>query len=125
MLTDMDRLAQEQSWDMLTMSDEDRNEILRSRVKAGIALLNEREWSEPWFMKINLDRLDIHSGQNCVLGQLFDTGDYSYSADGYAKGLHELGLTIGIGHGFSGNWSAQLTEIWTDEIRQLRENHVQ
>ena len=102
---------------IVTLSVEDREELLRSRVAAGIALLNERQWSKPWYQVIDLDQLDIHSSTNCVLGQLF--GSYADAMN------NELGLAIGTLHGFSGYFENKLTEIWTEEILKLRENHVQ
>lgn len=42
---------------------------VRDRVLAGVAFLDETvpDWRE----RINLDTLDVSSGQNCVLGQVF------------------------------------------------------
>jgi hypothetical protein len=95
-----------------------REEILRSRVAGGIALLNEREWSAPWYFQINLSLLDIADPYYCVLGQLF-------TEDGYMEGLQALNLSLGILYGFSGVYTEALTIIWREEILKLRENHVQ
>lgn len=99
------------------LSNEQTDEIFRSRVAAGIALLNEKEWSEPWYNVINLDKLDISDPQDCVVGQLFPAG--------YSVGLNMLGLGLGLAHGFSGWNQTRLTRIWKEEILKLRENHVQ
>jgi hypothetical protein len=105
-------------FDISTLTVHKREEMLRSRVAAGIALLNEREWSASWYFQIDLNRFDIDDPWNCVLGQLF-------AEDGYMGGLRALNLTLGVLYGFSGVYTEALTEIWREEILKLRENHVQ
>ena len=102
--------------DLTALTPDKREEMLRSRVAAGIALLNEREWSAPWYFQINLDTLSIADPWNCMIGQLFD---------GYMEGLEALNLSLGILYGFSGVYEEALTAIWDEEIRKLREDHVQ
>jgi hypothetical protein len=47
-----------------------RNRPFADRVKAGIAYLNGKLPAD-WQQEINLETLDIHSGNACVLGQLW------------------------------------------------------
>jgi len=104
--------------DLYALTPDQREELLRSRVAAGIALLNEREWSAPWYFQVNVNTLDIEDPYYCVLGQLF-------TEDGYMEGLRALNLMMGILYGFSGAYPQALTSIWCEEILKLRENHVQ
>lgn len=108
-------------WDLDRLCPEKRGEILRSRVAAGIALLNEQEWGTPWYFQVSLTRLNIADPNDCVLGQLYTV----YGEDGYVAGLQRLSLGIGILHGFSGTRPAELTDIWSEEILKLRAKHVQ
>lgn len=114
--TNREILAERTFWPLLDMSEDERIQLLESRVAAGIALLNEREWSEPWYFVVNLDALSIADPYNCVLGQVF--GDYTGA-------LEVLGLRLGIGHGFSGAYEGALTKMWKESILKLRADHVQ
>jgi hypothetical protein len=103
--------------DISALMPGEREEMLKSRVAAGVALLNEREWSNPWYFVVNLDTLNIDDPFTCLLAQLFDGG--------YMEGLERLNLTFGILYGFSGTYPEALTALWRDEIRRLRTEHVQ
>lgn len=65
-----------------------------ARVAKGVALLDEKR--PGWEQEINLNTLDISSGQSCVTAQLSGEGHWH-------AGMTQLGLTRGtyIAHGFN------------------------
>jgi hypothetical protein len=106
---------------------------ITERVERGAALLDERR--PGWLDLIDLDRLDLTSGCDCVAGQA-GGGE----PGGYTETLAILGLSAGddeIEHGFDaeadvdlpvGEFSAAisreyaaLTEAWRDLITRRRE----
>lgn len=70
----------------------------------GIELLDEVR--PGWVDEIDLDRLNMYQGQDCVVGQLYG---------GYATGLEQLGLSNGAAHGF-----VEPTNQWVSAIERLR-----
>lgn len=63
--------------------------MIRERVDRGVALLNA---SEPgWREKVNPRVLDMRSGWRCILGQVFDQGQFAVSS-GFTRGTRELHL---------------------------------
>jgi hypothetical protein len=87
---------------------------LMARVKAGAAVL-DKDW-QGWRSGIDLERLDITSIGNCVLGQLY--GDYGTGwrtlekQAGYELECRDLG--------FSWWWNEEdpdlLTAVWRDYL---------
>lgn len=83
-------------------------------VLRGAAMLDDHldphgDSESPWREMIDLDRFDISSWRDCLLGQVFGT---------YGTGLRRLGLHVGWHHGFSGQpmaggaTEADLTVAW-------------
>lgn len=77
--------------------DEQRSEhekkidaIVLRRVMKGIELLTER-YGRDWASKVDLDRLDLASGQYCVLGQVYKNQTNSYES-GFTAGCRILNL---------------------------------
>jgi hypothetical protein len=72
-------------------------ETMTERVVRGAALLDER--MPGWEAKIDLDRLDLNSAWDCVLGQLYGQDD----RNGYDRGklMLDMSLPIAADHGFS------------------------
>jgi hypothetical protein len=66
----------------------DKHDVYR-RVARGAALLDEQVPN--WRDRIDVDRLNMRSGENCVLGQLYlnEYGKHDWSA-----GLRALSLTV-------------------------------
>lgn len=89
-------------------------------VERGAALLDER--LPGWEDKIDLERLDLASTCNCVLGQLHRKRGRPGHRNYYA-GLNELGITTPSRYGFS-VWSGgrfeSLTEAWRRLITRRR-----
>lgn len=111
----------------------DRN--VRQRVLDGIELLKKKH-GEGWVDHINLEELDLTSGECCVLGQLY--------GHRYGDGIEDLGITGNGGNygfdsafidgapqfvlahmdddmgylddGWSHWWYEQLQEAWQQEI---------
>jgi hypothetical protein len=95
--------------------------MIENRVHAGIALLDERV--PRWHERIDLDRLNIRSSSDCVLGQL-----YSF----YGIGLSALHINEHQAiYGFAADaerWTgaelesyfAALTNQWRAMIRERR-----
>ena len=73
------------------------------RVAAGARLLDE--YSERWWEDVDLDRLDLSSCTQCVMGQLFgEYGDgldhfYSEHLEGF-DGVEDAFEDFVVGHGF-------------------------
>lgn len=89
-------------------------------IDKGIALLDAKV--PDWCKKMQLDHLDMGSGNSCVLGQLFPSDSEEYR-DGYAKGCHDLELRNPTECGFfmpMGRWREYppLTRRWKQRIRQ-------
>lgn len=63
---------------------------IRSRVAAGIAYLNKRKHSKKWMSRINLERLNIANGRDCIMGQLYNPKN-SYKL-GWTNCLEKAGL---------------------------------
>lgn len=58
-------------------------------VKKGIALLDSKV--EGWRERIDVSKLDMASGDSCIVGQVFGS---------YGVGLDALGIESGRGYGF-------------------------
>lgn len=90
---------------------------LKDYVDWGTALLDE--YVPGWEEEIHLPSLDLSSGCNCVVGQLF--------GQDYVNGLRALGLQAGAQHGFDlpdeldkwGKWE-ELTALWREVIENRR-----
>jgi hypothetical protein len=92
---------------------------ITERVERGAALLDEKR--PGWWQFIDLDRLDIEDGCDCVAGQLDGTANYM-------RALRRIGLSgseaDAVSHGFeSGDDEeyAGLTEAWRTLIARRRE----
>lgn len=72
---------------MTSVPDRMTWEQAKESVAAGIDLLNQRG-PEGWPQRIKLDKLELHQGMTCVLGQLY--GDERM---GYVSGVQALKLT--------------------------------
>ena len=89
---------------------------LSSRVAKGVALLDGHD--SQWVGKVNLETLNLASGYDCVLGQVF--GDYATG-----KEVFGLDMDESHDHGFTetgdGSWG-DLTDEWVRVIgvRQTR-----
>lgn len=89
-----------------------RPESLATRVRRGVALLDEKV--PGWHQRIDVDRLFITSCERCVLGQLFGL---------YSRGFDSLRLTMGASLGFdlSGrepeSGYATLNRLWRYVVR--------
>lgn len=62
-------------------------DTIPERVARGVALLDEKH--PGWWERIDVDRLNLRSGCNCVLGQTWD-GDYAGSSTAYMHHLDAL-----------------------------------
>jgi hypothetical protein len=102
---------------------------VRANVLNGIELL-KREHGEDWWKKIDLDRLNLAHGSNCVLGQLYG-GSYQHGTE--ALGIHYtdgpygfsfhgvMDLAEELGVGYDGSAWPMLTAAWREEIEYLKE----
>lgn len=88
----------------------------QSALKAAFAVLDEKGPSG-WWNLIDLDTLDMNSGQKCVLGQLY--GHKTHGRSGYAVGLSTLGLTP-LSDSYEAFNGATATPIWVSAIITLR-----
>ena len=87
-----------------------RMPTITERVERGAALLDEK--MPGWWQRVDLGRLDIESGCNCVIGQL---GSYPETSEGF--GL--LSSLDDFTHGFDGGEPDDyraLTKAWRDLI---------
>ena len=85
---------------------------IMSRVLKGIALL-DKKGPEDWRTKISIENLNMGSGDDCIIGQLYDS---------YAHSINELGVDIGFNHGFDAEggtghtrqtiYYKRLTKVW-------------
>lgn len=99
------------------------------RVLRGIALLDERG-PKDWRDSIDLERLDMSSPWDCVLGQLYqdDSGSGAYLRALAALGIPESTYHKGPGpekYGFefvdSGDEYVELTEEWLVQLSVVRD----
>lgn len=102
------------------------------RVKAGAEVLDAED--ERWWLKIDLQDLDVTSYHHCVLGQLY--GDYSTGLDILYKGELAHYDEWAVAHGFDAKQKLvehedgglvsnaeeydALTRLWADEINVRR-----
>ena len=94
---------------------------IKKMIKRGAKWLDKNE-GPTWVFRINLDRLDLNSGTNCILGQLHDEGYHGY--------LYDEGKDYGwaVRHGF--DWETvenvetvnpdDLTDAWRAWITERR-----
>lgn len=89
---------------------------LRDRVEAGAAMLDKirSKRLKPWRDKIDLDRLDLNSGCNCVIGQVY--GSYFSAIERLEVGSDN---EVELGFMPSGpGWP--LTRAWRKYIKETR-----
>lgn len=123
--------------DACTAYDTTPMETLASYVQAGGAVLDQHH--PGWRTKIDTDRLDIGSGMDCVLGQLYSHLDMGFYTQGVVtlyrvthpdvaadtdlwRGDHaDLLLNWSVEHGF--RWpvyrpelTETLTQLWCEEV---------
>jgi hypothetical protein len=87
---------------------------VQERVATGSALLDARV--PGWAHRINNATLNIASGCNCILGQLYGA---------YGTGLNDLKINSPMLHGFALNWSGEdetedVNEAWREVVAQRR-----
>lgn len=95
-------------------------------VARGAALLDAE--NPGWALRVDPDLLNMHSGDRCVLGQLYGGGVLQrryMPFDGYKIGLVALGLTPrgAVRHGFDVNHTGDfpaLEQRWAEIIRERR-----
>ncbi len=96
-------------------------EQLEGYVDAGIALLDEKCAFKDWRGKVDLERLNVRSSSDCILGQIYGC---------YGEGLHDLSFSkssylYGFISGFM-HWGLEeekeveeiLEEIWREKLCQ-------
>jgi hypothetical protein len=101
-------------------------EFFADRVKRGASFLDEEK--PGWFNLIDLDKLNMGDGSDCVIGQLFKDVDLDYKESAYFFGVEEmhigesgwpneytLGFMLDWKMGNSRNWEL-LTDAWKIEI---------
>jgi hypothetical protein len=71
------------------MDEHDKQHDVTQRVARGAALLDAQVPN--WRDRIDVDRLNMRSGEDCVLGQLYLS---EYGAHDWSAGLRALGLTV-------------------------------
>jgi hypothetical protein len=95
---------------------------VRQRVLKGIELL-KREHGEDWWLKIDMNALELKSGTACVLGQLYHDAETD-ERNGYEVGAEALGIRFherDYGFNVVGfEWNA-LNAAWRGEIEYLKE----
>lgn len=113
--------------------------IILSRVKAGIAWLEETEGPD-WVDRIDLRKLDLQSGSACICGQVFEKkiapdGCSYKSLDGYGYACEVLRVpNSGEDYGFSVDqleneteqddlWE-RLQDTWVQELTPLVHKHL-
>lgn len=91
------------------------SDTIETRVARGVALLDEK--LPGWVDRIDLEKLDLSSACDCILGQEFDGKAIWPDLLGYDIGLSELFANVekdAARHGFTaGAWAA--AEAW-DEL---------
>lgn len=88
-------------------------ENLESRVEAGIKWLNENV--SGWYTRINVEKLEVYSSNNCVLAQLFD--GFNSPKRKEKLGIfrcQELGFTE-----FDVGKLLELDEIWKEKLQKM------
>ena len=91
--------------------------VLKARVERGAALLDAEQ--PGWAPRIDVVRLNMTSGSECVLGQLFPASNID---SGYAAGKRALGIAFpktDVPYGFSlpqHQGDARLTPLWREAI---------
>ena len=95
--------------------------VIRGRVARGAELLDSIR--PGWRKEVDLDRLDLSSCHECVLGQLF--GGYTYGEDELQRAVpdfyYDHSVSIGAFYGFSKTiredfrWE-DLNKAWREEI---------
>lgn len=80
-------------------------------VRAGMELLDERG-PDGWERRIDLQRLNISSCEECVCGQLYGN---------YADALPKLGINSGRGYGFVMSNRASTRELQVEWERAIAE----
>jgi len=91
-----------------------------AEVERGIALLDEHAPAD-WIGNVDIERLDMGSGRNCILGQVF--GNYSWGLSALRTTMEgepswKFGFNLYFKSVFElGNWSA-LTEEWKRALRK-------
>ncbi len=101
-------------------------EVLREHVERGAVFLDEHE--PRWWKRIEEERLQLASGCDCVLGQLFEAGEHETP---FGRALYEIrgGLDWdwAAAHGFLlgdhalvyGAWR-DLDALWLEAIAQRK-----
>lgn len=85
-------------------------ERLTTRVARGAEYLDEVR--PDWWRSVNLERLDLVSGDDCILGQIWD--DYGYAVE--LLRLTERDVTdYGFGLVTAASWP-RLTALWRAEV---------
>ena len=92
-------------------------------VERGAALLDERK--PGWDRKVDLEKLDLYSPCNCVLGQVYGDRLSHYDGYGYNRGLRLLELHYQGSklHGFTAmpnGYHGNLTAAWRRLIEKRR-----
>lgn len=110
-----------------TLTTEEYFQELRDNVDRGIEYLNK---TEPyWFHKIDLEKLDIDSCMDCVVGQVF--GNYieyfpfgqtqEWGFIGYCDfELEDRGVDTSISIEVAASGVEKLNEIWKEKIKELQ-----
>lgn len=116
----------------LTEIEKEIDRRVLANVLNGIELL-KREFGDDWWMKVDLDRLNLSDPRKCVLGQLYSDGPGPSYESGYVVGAQKLDIYGKDGqYGFSYHGMAMLAEelndpwpmltaAWKQEIQHLRE----
>lgn len=95
-------------------------EELIERVECGIAYLDKNDGE--WAKEIDVNKLDIESGRNCVIGQL-DKKEFYYARRERKLSFTDiemLGFHLGdYNERFKWNWT--LTEIWKEKIKERQQ----
>lgn len=87
---------------------------LASRVRAGVALLDEKQ--PGWHERVNLDTLDLDVGARCVVGQVFDHYGVGLAQLGLARSEDEFDFGFDAFREEGGTWTLQ--RLWSFVIRQ-------
>jgi len=70
-----------------------------------------------WFNKIDLDKLDLSSSKNCILGQLYGSFWKGFEKLGLNRNDYSLNELLNLGFIVTDGIS---TEDWRKEIRSLK-----
>jgi hypothetical protein len=114
-----------------TEEEKQADAILKERVLAGMALLEE-SYGPDWVEHIDLEKLHMADMNRCVLGQLYGEDDTD-GRTGYEYGIEVLGVerrgsfTFGfdiedVDQSISANSAAyaELKDVWAEEIEAAR-----